>query len=306
MAKETKDERTVRSMTPLLTEHMIELKNLASGSSKESDIESWCQSLLKSVLGFSASSGYVVRTQEARAKMRFDIAISKADKPEQILLLVEVKKLGADLNKSDLRSGKVQLNEYLKTVGDVRWGILTNGYEWRLYDFKSDLITVASTDIRNDQQELDVSGKGITEAAWDLIEFSANYFEGKTWEELSAEAQALSPDSLARAILSADVVKRIGKVLNGEHDYRASVDLLTDKLSELLEQGLNDLVGTWNETQKAELDRYIRNQKKQAKKTKRRGPLSADAIEGTAVTAPDSSAAATPAVAVVTDENKAA
>jgi hypothetical protein len=173
------------------------------------------------------------------------------------------------LNKSDLRSGKLQLAEYLKTLGGVRWGILTNGYEWRLYDFKSDFVTVTSTDIRNEQQELDTSPKALEDTAWDLLDFSAMYFQEGMWEEMSTEAQALSPDSLARSILATEVVKRISKNLKEHHQYSAPLDILTGKLAKLLECGLNDMLACWNEEQRKELDRYIRSQIKLAKKTKR-------------------------------------
>lgn len=252
-----------------LNEHLIELRQLAASNSKESHVEAWCQSLLKQVLGFSASSGYAVRNQEARGKLRFDVIVTLADKPDQIVLVAEIKKLGADLNKSDLRSGKVQLGEYLKTLGNVRWGILTNGYEWRLYDFQSDFITVANTDLRGEQQEIDTTPKVLEEMAWELLEFSSLYFGNATWDKMSTEAQALSPDSLARSILSIEVVKRISKALNEQHGYRVSVDTLTDKLAELLEFGLNDMLTCWNDAQRNELDRYIRSQKKRAKRTRR-------------------------------------
>lgn len=269
MARETREERVVRTMIPQLTEQLLELKTIAASSSRESVIETWCQSMLKSVLGFSASGGYQVRPQETRGNMRFDLIISRLEQPETIFLVVEVKKLGADLDKSDFRSGKTQLKEYLALLGGVRWGVLTNGYEWRLYDFDSDCITVASTELRDESQQLDVTPKGIVETAWDLIEFTSFYFEGKTWEKLSVEAQAFSPDSLARSILSIDVVKKIARNLKGEHDYRVPVDLLTDKLADLLERGLNDAVASWSDIQRTELDRYIRTQKKQAKRTRR-------------------------------------
>ena len=110
-----------------------------------------------------------------------------------------------------------------------------------------------------------------------LLDFTAMYFSSGMWEEMSAEAQALSPDSLARSILSTEVVKHIGKVLKEHRDYRVPLDVLTDKLAELIELGLNDMLSCWNEVQRGELDRYIRSQKKLAKKTKR-GVQSAPAI----------------------------
>jgi len=257
-------------MIPQLNELMVELKNLEKSSARESEVESWCLSVLKQVLGFSASAGYVVKSQEGRGRRRFDLAITLADQPDKIVLVVEVKKLGADLDKSDLRSGRAQLGDYLKSLGGVRWGILTNGYDWRLYDFRSDFITVTSTDLRNEQQELSVDPSALEDAAWELLDFTASYFDHGMWGKLSLEAQALSPDSLARAVLSVDVVKRIGRVLKEHRDYRVPLDVLTDKLAELLVSGLNDKLSCWNEMQRGELDRYIRSQKKLAKKAKRK------------------------------------
>lgn len=123
--RETKQERTVRSMTDQVAEHMVRLKDIASNPScKESDVERWAESLLRSCLGFSAIEGYSIRAQEGRAKMRPDLVVSKAEKP---LFVVEVKRFGFDLGKTDFRSGKTQLGEYLHGMPDVRWGFLTNG-----------------------------------------------------------------------------------------------------------------------------------------------------------------------------------
>jgi hypothetical protein len=129
---------------------------------------------------------------------------------------------------------------------------------------------VASVDIRDEQHEINTTAKNIDETGWELIDFSASFYESKTWEKLSQEAQAFSPDSLAKAILTNDSVKRIAKFLTGEHEYRVSVDVLTDKLSELVEHGLAGSVNNWNETNHDELARYVRTQKRAAKKVRRK------------------------------------
>lgn len=114
MAKETKQERVVRGMFDQMSEHLHELKGLiANPNAKELDIERWSQSVLKNCLGFTATNGYSILAQEVRGKMKPDLIVSKNDKP---LFVVEVKNHTADLNKSDLRSGKVQLSEYLKLL----------------------------------------------------------------------------------------------------------------------------------------------------------------------------------------------
>src|ERR1035437_826506 len=119
-------------MLDQVTEHLHELKLLeANPSVKESDVEIWAQGFLKNCLGYLASAGYSIRSQETKGKHRPDLIVMKDEKP---VLLIEVKKLGFNLNRSDFRSGKVQIGEYLQALGNVKWGILTNGTEWKLFD----------------------------------------------------------------------------------------------------------------------------------------------------------------------------
>ena len=55
MSRETKHERLTRAMMNQMSEHLFELKNLASNpATKELDVERWCQSVLKNCLGFTA------------------------------------------------------------------------------------------------------------------------------------------------------------------------------------------------------------------------------------------------------------
>ena len=182
MARETKQERVVRGMFDQLTEHMHELKGLDSNpSTKEMDVERWCQSLLRNVLGFTASAGYSIRAQESKGKMRPDLIVFKGEKP---IFVVEVKKLGFDLNKSEFRSGKVQLKEYLHNIGDVRWGILSNGFEWKLYDFSasSSGIEIAAVDMKGSSESLEVNKKNVEDLAWDLIDLHECSHDGDSWK----------------------------------------------------------------------------------------------------------------------------
>jgi hypothetical protein len=267
MSRETKHERLVRSMLSQVSEHLYELKNLAANQlTKELDVERWCQSILKNCLGFTASQGYSIGAQEVRGKMRPDLIVSREGKT---CFVVEVKKLGFDLSKADFRSGKVQLSEYLKNCVDARWGILCNGYEWRLFDFTGENsagVEILSLDLRGDNEELDTSKRGIEESAWNFIDLHESNFEADNWSTLSKEATAFSPDSLAKAILSFSVIKTIAKTIRGEHEYKANTEVLFDKVYDLLDKGLDDSVPGWNETKQAELTRYLRAQKREGQK----------------------------------------
>jgi hypothetical protein len=269
MSKETKQDRIVRGMFDQLTEHLHELKALESNIlAKELDVERWCQSLLRTCLGFTVTNGYTILAQEARGKMRPDLVITKNNKP---IIVVEIKKLGFDLDKSDFRSGKTQLAEYLKHIGNVKWGLLCNGHEWRLYDF-SDLtfggIEVIRFDLRNDDNKIDTSKKEVEDTCWDFIDLHETAYDGGEWTAFSKEENAFSPESLAKAILNHDSVKYLARVIRGEHEYKANVDVLIEKLFILLEKGLND-TGTWNDSVKHEFGKYIKSQKRMGRKKKR-------------------------------------
>ncbi len=79
---------------------------------------------------------------------------------------------------------------------------------------------------------------------------------------------AFSPESLAKAILSSDVIKYISKSIKGEHEYKACNEMLTDKVYWLLEQGLNDAIVGWNDAKDADFKKYIKSQKRVSRKTK--------------------------------------
>ncbi len=270
MARETKQDRIVRTMTGAVTEHLLELKAIiANPSSKELDIERWCQSVMRACLGYSAVDGYTFRAQEHKGKSRPDLVILKGEDP---ICVVEVKRIGFNLNKSAFRSGRVQLSEYLFEFPNVRWGILTNGYEWRLFDFSDKELAgveVLSFDVRNEQGEIDVSKRGVEDTCYELFDIHEVNFNSDVWDSLYKEATAFSPESLARAVLSVEVVKQVAKIIRGEHEYKANSDVLLDKLTELVSNGLDDMDKDWNETKQLDLSKYVKSQKRAARKKRR-------------------------------------
>jgi hypothetical protein len=270
MAKETKQDRIVRQMMDQMTEHIVELKALdANPNCKESDVEKWAQTFLKSCLGFSVSNGYTIKSQDQKGKLRPDLVIYKGEKP---IFVIEIKKLGFDFEKSDFRSGKIQLKEYLATFEEVPYGFLCNGYEWKLYDFtnKQNPIEIQKVSFKSDGVLCDTSKRQVEEMCYDFTSFHEYAYTSSEWSDLSKEATAFSPDSLAKAILSSGVMKVITKEIRGEHEFKACTDLLYEKVYNLLSFGLDDTMkGSFNPEKKAEFEKYIKGQMKQARKTKK-------------------------------------
>ncbi len=270
MARETKQDRIARTIHEQVGEHLHELKALeANPNTKETDVERWVQSFFRACLGYTSSTGYQVRAQEAKGKMRPDLIVLRNEKP---VFVIEVKKLGFDLGKSDFRSGKLQLGEYLNNIGNVKWGLLSNGHEWRLYDFSQPQyggIEILSIDFRTDSDSIDTSKRAVEELCYELIELHESSFNGDSWTDLSKEAMAFSPESLARAVLSNDSVRLISRIIRGEHEYKANQEVLTDKIYDLLANGLDDSIPGWNEAKQSEFQKYIKSQKRASRKQKR-------------------------------------
>lgn len=287
MAKETKQDRIVRQMIEQVTEHIVELKALeADPACKESQVEKWAQTFLKSCLGYSVSNGYTIKAQEQKGKLRPDLVVCKGDKP---VFVVEVKKLGFDFDKSDFRSGKVQLKEYLSNFEDVQYGFLCNGIEWKLYDFsnKQSAIEIQKVSFKTDGVLCDTSKRQVEELCYDFTSFHEYSLAAGEWTDLSKEATAFSPDSLARAVLSSNVMKVITKEIRGEHEFKASTDLLYEKVYHLLSSGLDDtLKGAFNPEKKAEFEKYIKGQMRQARKTKKKAVGVEVKVESEAVAVP--------------------
>ncbi len=183
--------------------------------------------------------------------------------------------------------------------------MLTNGTEWKLYDFSLPEyggIEIASFDLKSEGDVIDVSKKAVEEQAYEFFDFHESSFNSESWPELSKEAMAFSPESLAKAILSVDVVKYIAKYVRGEHEFKANHEILTDRLYWLLEQGLNDAIKGWNDTKAAEIQKFVKSQKRASRKTKRSRKSGATSQE--AVTA--ETTVPEVVIAAATEENKTA
>lgn len=271
MARETKQDRVVRGIFDQVSEVLHQLRELDSNpGTKEMDVERWAEGVLRNCLGYTATNGYSVKAQETKGKMRPDLVVYHGEKP---VLVVEVKRLGFDLGKSDFRSGKLQLNEYLHSIGNVRWGLLCNGYEWKLFDYNGGVaggVEVYSFDLRDDSDQIDVTKRAIEDSCWEFVEFHESSFRSKLWEEYALEATAFSPESLSHAILSVKTIRYIAKEIRGEHDYKANIEVLLERVADLLVKGLDESMPGWNEHREAELKKYVTSQKRSCRRTRKR------------------------------------
>jgi hypothetical protein len=64
-------------------------------------------------------------------------------------------------------------------------------------------------------------------------------------------------------------MKIIARTIRGEHEYKANTEILTDRVYNLLELGLNDAIAGWNDNKRAEYQKYIKSQKRISRRTRK-------------------------------------
>ena len=111
--------------------------------------------------------------------------------------------MGFDFDKSNFRSGKIQLSEYLNAAGGVKFGMLTNGCEWKLYDFSNPQyggIEIARFDLKSGEGDtFAVDKKSVEELCYDMFDFHEQSYTQELWHELAREATAFSPRFVSKS-----------------------------------------------------------------------------------------------------------
>lgn len=110
--------------------------------------------------------------------------------------------------------------------------MLTNGYEWKLYDFSSQQyggIEMACVDLMHcDGDTFAFDKRSVEDRCYDMFDFHEQSYT---------------------------------------QDYKANSEVLTDKIFSLIELGLNETVSGWNDAKAAELQKYVKSQKRATKKS---------------------------------------
>ena len=248
MTRDNQQEHIALYMFQQVYEHLYDLHGIVSNP-KYGHFEQWIQSVLKNCLEFIPSYGYSILAHHSRAQKSPDLVIVKEKKT---VMIVEIKPLGFDLSEfnADDRS-----TEYLQAISKIPWGIVTNGYEWRLYDYRNGGVEVVSFDLRI-EDALDLTKSGIQENCKNLAALHVHNYEGKIWELYSQQATEVTSESLVKAMLTADVAQYLSKQIQGNKIQNPTI--LIDRIYKILQGGMK---GTDVENQRAEILKHIKLQK---------------------------------------------
>ncbi len=185
----------------------------------------------------------------------------------------KLKNLVSIFQKSDFRSGKTQLAEYLNQIGNVRWGMLTNGVEWKLFDFSQTQyggIEISAFDLKSEGDVINVTKKAVEEQCYEFFDFHEVSYTESSWPELSKRSYGFFSGSLSKAILSVDVVRYIAKFVRGEHEFKANHEILTDRLYWLFRSKALMMLSPDGMIRKLrKFIKYVKAQKRASRKTKK-------------------------------------
>ena len=191
------------------------LKRALQDNPNESQSRLLLDRILQDVLGFELTD---IKTEQ-RIKGRFAdyvLALNGVD-----ALVIEAKRLGAPLGDKQI----FQANIYAAFSG-IRWAVLTNILNWRLYRVvardKVEADLVFAVDLQNGLDD---------ENAYRLmLLLKAGLARCELLEKLWRKTVALSQQNLIAAILSEGVLNKIRAVLLREHDQALSLQEIQDAI----------------------------------------------------------------------------
>jgi hypothetical protein len=191
-------------------------KEARERSANESDTVMYLVKLFEEVLGYDSLKGEI--SKELAIKDRYcDVAL-KVD--GCVRLLVEVKAAGL----KGLQEKHIEQAENYAARGGLRWVVLTNGIEWRLYRltfnegegiahdlaFEANLVTEVESDPDGLWEKLGV----LSRAAMKKDEI----------EEFWSHKKVLSPSSVVRVLFTEDVLNVVRRELNREAPARLDIE----------------------------------------------------------------------------------
>jgi hypothetical protein len=209
---------------------------------KEADIVMYLVHFFHEALGYDI---FHEISKEYQIKGKYcDIALKIEG---EVGMLVEAKQPGMRLVKKHIEQAEI----YGMKSG-IKWVLLTNGCEWRLFHLSYDeaegieSTLVFSTDLI----------KSFEEKPNDVIEkftllHKKNFTKGEL-EKYFTKKTMLNPESLAKALFAEDVLKSIRKEVNKGAEVRVGIEDIAKALKNLLDKEvLADMVIKIKKTRKA-------------------------------------------------------
>ncbi len=224
----------------------------------EADVVMYLVQFFQEALGYNIFDEI---SKEHQIKARFcDIALKIRG---EVSLFVEVKKPGIRLVKRHIE----QAENYGLRSG-IKWVLLTNGCEWRLYHLSYDdsegieSTLVFQTDLVKSFQE-----KPVDVVEKFMLMHKRQFMKGEL-DKYYKKKTMLVPEELAKALFTEDVLRAIRKEVNRGAEVRVELEDITKALKNLLDKEvLADMVIKVKKSRKPVKRKPIPTQLQEAKDT---------------------------------------
>lgn len=195
-------------------------------NANESDTVMFLIKFFEEVLGYDSLAGEI--SKEVKIKDKYcDFAIKLKGNIE---FLVEAKSAGNNI----LREKDIEQAENYASHKGIRWVLLTNGIEWKLFH-----LTFSEDDgIEHDEifsvnyvDEIDTNPKKI----WELLGLlTKDSIKNELHTNFLTQKKALSPASLIKALFSESVIKKISREINSTSEVRLEIKDVFEGLKEII------------------------------------------------------------------------
>lgn len=238
----------------------------------EAQLEPHIVNLLERCFGYSLENKFEIRNQVAMVGNKADIVVYEKNKKNESIptFVLELKRPAVSLVDGGTKSPVVQLVQYM-TALNVKFGVLTNGLEWKIYFLDnskkgSAAYNIYSFKITEHEKVIEnVDRKLLKDLSSGLALFHSDNLE--YWHDQKNRSYASSEKTIFKILMEPEMIVKLQSLIKKKCDYKQSHEEVYKNTLMLLYYGLNEV----NETGKdlKEIDKeFIKTMESGLKKIK--------------------------------------
>jgi hypothetical protein len=220
--------------------------NKKYGDITEPQLESHIINMLERCLGYSLENKFEIRNQVVVGNLKADIVVYEKNKKNESIpsFALELKKPSVSLVDGGTKSPVVQLVQYMSEL-EIRFGILTNGLEWKLYYL--DVSRKGSTPYNiysfkftdHDKMLEAVDKKTLKEFANGLALFHSENLEN--WHEQKNRNYASSEKTIFKILMEPEIIVKVQSLIKKKCEFKQTHEEVYANTLKLLFYGLNEI-----------------------------------------------------------------
>lgn len=213
----------------------------------EQQLESHIINMLERCMGYSLENKFEIKNQVVlHSNIKADIVVYEKNKKNESVpsFALELKKPSVSLVDGGAKSPVVQLVQYM-TALEIKFGILTNGLEWKLYylDVSKkgatpyNIYTFKISD--HDKMVTSLEKKNLKEFGNGLAMFHSENLEN--WHEQKNRSYASSEKTIFKILMEPEIIVKIQSLIKKKCEFKQTHEEVYTNTLKLLYYGLNEI-----------------------------------------------------------------